>query len=389
MLNTKLINEEFAFMGDNIFLNVSSVAMPPKRVQEAYSSFMQEYVQNFGEDVVPKAWGIVSDARPKVAKLINAAQPHEIGFVKNTCEGISIIANGYPMQAGDNVVVADQEHQSNLFPWINMRQQKGIELKVVKSVEGEIPLESMIAAIDDRTKILTISSIQFSTGFFADLKALGAECKKRGVVFVVDGIQALGRLKLDVQEMQIDYLAAGTNKGLLGSLGAGFVYCSDRIVKQIIPPYASYQSTVSHVTPPAITTNFEALEWYPHARRFESGNLSYNCILAISKGIDLILELGIEEIDRHIRQLEADLRSRIADLPLQVVQAKDPKNWGGMVCVYYPPHSEDEVIRILSAHKIYATMRGGYMRFGLGFYNTNEQMEVVEKALREVAALIR
>jgi selenocysteine lyase/cysteine desulfurase len=203
---------------------------------------------------------------------------------------------------------------------------------------------------------------------------------------LVDAIQALGRLVIDVQDMHIDYLVAGSNKGLLGTLGAGLVYCSDRIVQDIIPPYASYQSVVSHVAPPAITTNFESLEWYPHARRFESGNLSYNCILAISKGIDVLLELGVGNIEKHIRKLERQLRDSIADITLPVVQAKDPKNWSGIVCVYYPPHADDEMIAILKKHRIHATIRAGYMRFGINFYNTESEMDRVSIALHEIAA---
>lgn len=387
MLNQMLIDKEYSFLGDDIFLNVSSVVMPPKRVQDAYGSFMADYVKNFADDIIPRSWAIVNEARPKIAKLINAAESHEIAFVKNTCEGISIIADGYPLMAGDNVVVADQEHQTNLFPWINVHQRKGVDLKVVKSVDGEIRAKDMIAQIDGHTKILTISAVQFSTGFFSDLRTVGTECKKRGVIFVVDGIQVLGRMKIDVQEMNIDYLAAASNKGLLGTLGAGFVYCSDRIVKDVIPPYAGYQSVVSHVAPPAITTNFDYLEWYPHARRFESGNLSYNCILAISKGVDLLLELGIENIEAHIRELEAYLRKLLSDLSLHVVQAENPRNWSGIVCVYYPRESDDEVIRILQSYKIHATMRGGYTRFGINFYNTKKQMKLVSDALHEVAKL--
>jgi selenocysteine lyase/cysteine desulfurase len=374
-------------MKDVVFLNVSSVVMPPLRVQEAYGNFMSEYIKNFGEDIVPKAWSIVNDTRPKLAKLINAINPHEIAFVKNTCEGISIIANGYPLNDGDNIVIADQEHQANLFPWINIHEKKGVELKVVKSKNGEILAEDIIEQMDKKTKILTISAVQFSTGFYADLKLLGEVCKQRGIVFVVDGIQAIGRIKIDVQDMNIDYLIAGSNKGLLGTLGAGFIYCSDRIVKKIIPPYASYQSVISHVSPPAITTNFDYLEWYPNARRFESGNLSYNCILAISKGVDLLLELGIENIENHIRQLETLLRDLIHDLPLHIVQPHDQKNWSGVVCVYYPPESEDMVVDILKLNKIYCTMRGGYIRFGLNFYNTEDHMIKVSEALHKIAEL--
>ena len=347
MLNQKLIDEEYGFLGDAIFLNVSQVVMPPKRVQDAYRRFMDDYVSNFGMDVVSRAWDIVNNTRPKLQKLIGAKDAHEIAFVKNTAEGISILANGLTYHEGDNIVIADQEHQSVLFPWIAVHERHGVELKVVKSIDGEIPTEDMISAIDEHTRVLMVSAVQFSTGFLSDLKRLGQACKEKGVIFAVDGIQALGRLELDVQDCHIDWLAAGSNKGLLGTLGAGFVYCSDRIVKDIIPCYAGYQSTVSHVAPPSVTTEFDHLEWYPHARRFESGNLSYNCIEAISNGVDLILELGVENIDAHVRKLEKYLREKIADLSLPVVQAKDPKHWGGVICVYYPAEHEDEVVRIL------------------------------------------
>ena len=384
MLNLDLIQKEYGFMGDTVFLNVSQVVVPPKRVQDAYRKFMDDYVSNFGIDIVSRAWDIVNNTRPKLQKLINAKESHEIAFVKNTAEGISILANGIKYNEGDNIVIADQEHQSILFPWIAAHERYGVQLKVVKSIGKDVDVDGLIAAIDEHTRVVAVSSVQFSTGFRADLKKLGAACKEKGVIFCVDGIQALGRLKIDVQEMNIDWLAAGGNKGLLATLGAGFVYCSDRIVKDIIPCYAGYQSTVSHVSPPSITTEFDHLEWYPHARRFESGNLSYNCIEAISNGVDLVLELGIENIESHIKMLEKHLRSLISDLKLTVVQAENEKDWGGVVCVYYPPEKEAEVVKILENHKIVGTMRGGYIRFGLNFYNTMEQMEIVSKALHEI-----
>lgn len=385
MWDQRLIDEEYSFLGDEIFLNVSSVVMPPLRVQNAYEAFMKDYVRNYGDDIVPKAWGIVEDTRKKVAQLIHAEDPLEIAFVKNTCEGVSILADGYPFLQGENVVVTDQEHQANLFPWINVHQRKQVKLRIVKSREGEVHVDDMIAAIDDRTRILAVSAVQFSTGFYADLRKLGEACKEKNVIFMVDGIQALGRLKIDVQEMHIDWLAAGGNKGLLGTLGAGILYCSQRLVKRIIPPYASYQSVVSHVAPPAITTNFDYLEWHNDSRRFESGNLSYNCILAINKGVELILELGIEKIEEHILKLEQYLREKISDLTIPVAGARDKKNRGGIVCVYYPRQTDEMVVEILKKHKIHCTMRGGYIRLGIEFYNTREQMDIVAKALHEVA----
>ena len=387
MLNHELIREEYGFLDGEIFLNVSQVCLPPMRVQEAYGGFMDSYVKAFGEGAVDLCWKIVHGCRPKLAKMIHAASEHEIGFVKNTAEGMGILASGYPLGPQDNVVIADQEHQSTLFPWINAHQKCGVKLNVVHHEDNEIPTQKLIGAMDENTKVLVVSSAQFSTGFMADLRALGEACHARGVVFAVDGIQTLGRIEMNVQEMHIDYLVAGSNKGLLGSLGCGFVYCSDAIVQKIIPPYAGYQSTVSHVSPPSVTSNFEELEWYPHARRFESGNLSYNCILAVDKGVELLLELGVPNIEAHVLELERHLRAKIADLPLHVVQAKDQKHWSGIVCIYYPKEHEQEVIDILRSYHIHCTMRGGYIRLGIDFYNTIEQMDMVSEALHKVGAV--
>ena len=176
MLNRELIQKEYDFLKDEIFLNVSSVVMPPKRVQAKYNSFMNEYIENYGDDIVPKSWQIVEETRKKIAQLIHAQDPLEIGFVKNTCKGVSILADGYPFKQGDNVVLCNQEHQANLFPWINVHQRKGVELKVVHAKDNEINADDLISQIDEHTRILTISSIQFSTGFYADLKKLGQAC---------------------------------------------------------------------------------------------------------------------------------------------------------------------------------------------------------------------
>lgn len=383
MLNLELINQEYDFMQDIIFLNVSSVVMPPNRVQKDYNSFMSRYISNFGDDVVSRAWQIVGATRPKIARLLNC-QPEEIAFVKNTAEGIGTLAMGFPFQAGDNVVIADQEHSSNLYAWINVRRF-GVNLKIVPSSNNcDINTQDIIAAMDENTKILAISAVQFSTGFYADLEALGAECKKRGIIFVVDAIQAFGRLNIDVQKFNISWLACGGNKGALATLGVGFVYCSNDLASNISPSFAGYQSTITHASPPSITENFDRLEFYPHARRFEAGNLNYAGIEALGNGADLLYELGLENIQKHILYLEKQLRHKLQGLKLQIVTPAKEENYGGVVCIYYPKAAEAQVVEVLKKYKIYATMRGGYIRFGINFYNTEKQMDTVVKAMFEI-----
>ena len=386
MLNKQLIDEEFGFLGDNVYLNVSARCMPPKRVQTAYCNYMSNYVSNLGIDVSSKSWEFVNNGREKIAKLINASS-HEIAFTKNTSEATSIIANGFPFLPGDNIVIADEEHPSNMFPWINMHMRKGLNLNVVPSSEDNIDVDALIGAIDDHTRILTVSAVQYGSGFAVDLQKLGNACYERGIVFMVDGIQAIGRLNIDVKKMHIDVLTAGGHKGFLATFGAGVLYCSDRIVTDILPTYASLQSVTNFSKLPAKTTNFENLDWFPNARKFEAGNPNFNGILAIATGVDLILELGIQNIDAHIRELEIYLRKKLKDIPLHVMESKDPSNWGGVICVYYPKGKENSVKEILNKHKIICTMRNGYIRFSIDFYNTVQHMDIVVDALKEISLL--
>jgi len=385
MLDSQLIAEEFADLQSVVFLNVSSVVMPPRSVQEAYFGFTQRYLASFGDEVVPNGWEIANATRVDIGQLINA-NPSEVAFVKNTSEGIGIFASGYPFRPGDNVVVADQEHPANLYAWVGL-QRKGVELRVVRSRGVGIELADIFRAVDERTRVVAVSAVQFTTGFRIDLASLGAFCESRNVLLVVDGVQAVGRLKIDVKALKIAYLSCGGNKGLLATLGAGFVYCRANLVETIIPPYACYQSVESHVKPPALTQDFSAVPWRKDARRFEAGNLNYAGVAAIQAGVRLINRLGIEEIERQVYQCEDALLEGIASLPLNLRVPPTRENRSGIVCVYYAEEAEDRVVEILKRHRIHATMRGGYIRLGIDFYNTVEQMRIVARALEEISAV--
>ena len=386
MLNRELIDKEFPSLKDVVFMNVSSVVVPPLSAQEAYFNFTKDYIKNFSVDVLTKGWEIVGRTRESMAQLIGA-KAAEIAFVKNTTEGVGILANGYPFQSGDNVILMDQEHPANLFVWINL-QQKGVELKVIPSLDNKNVSNEIIDRIDSKTRAVAISAVQFSTGYRADLEELGRVCREREILFIVDGIQAVGRFSIDVGRFNIDYLACGGNKGLLGTLGAGFVYCSERIVKKIIPPYACYQSVKSYVKPPALTTDFSRIEWHDDSRRLESGNLNYAGIAAIGAGSKLIDTLGIGDIEEHILDLEESFIQDLKGLPLDFRSPKERKYRSGIACIYYPLEKEKEVKDILGRHRIYVTMRGGYIRASMNFYNNKEQVKEAVQGFKEIARLI-
>ena len=346
---------------------------------------MDQLVASYADDLITATAPIVAQARARLAELIGAS-PSEIGFVKNTSEGIGILSQGLNYRPGDNVVVIDQEHSANLFGWIKL-QQRGVELRVVRSRDDAVLLEDIVALIDEHTRVISVSAVQFATGFAIDLQALGDVCKERGVLLSVDGIQALGRLSVDVKRMNISYLTAGGNKGLFGILGIGFVYCRTDLLEQITPPYASYQSIISSHRQPAITTDFSMLPWRLDAGRLESGNLNLAGIAALNAGTSLILELGVEEIQRHILSLEKTLRKGLEGISLRVVTPGGEKNRSGVICVYYPQEKETPVIELLKSLHIHTTMRGGYIRMSLHAFNTSTDVDHVVAALWDISRL--
>lgn len=385
MLDRELIDREFPFLREVIFLNAALVSIPPVSVQEAYFGFTREYIAAFAEGVVARGWELAAEARREVATLLGA-EAAEIGFVTNTSQGVGILAAGFPFAPGDNLIVVDQEHPANLFAWIAL-QARGVELRVVPSREGRILAEDILARIDPRTRVVAVSAVQFTTGTRVDLARLGEACRPRGVLLAVDGIQAVGRLALDVKQLGIGYLACGGNKGLLATLGAGVVYCDPAWVQKIIPPFACYQSVESYVKPPALTADFSRLAWHGDSRRFEAGNQNYAGIAALGAGARLLNRLGMAAIEGHILALQEELVQGIRDLPLEIRSPLEPEFRSGILCVYYPAALEAAVTAILARHRIYATFRGGYIRLCLNFYNTSEQIRTIALALQEISRL--
>lgn len=384
MFDQYWLKEEFKDLNNVIFLNVSYAAVPPRSVQEAYFGFTKDCIRTYGDDILSRAQKIIDNTRNDMAHLIGA-DSSEIAFVKNTAEGIGIIASGYSFKPGDNVVVPDIEHASNLYAWVNL-QRKGIDLRIVPCSDDEIDIRDIINKCDSRTKAIAISAVQFSTGFYVDLYELGQYCKKQGILLVVDGIQAVGRLNINVQDMNIDYLACGGNKGLLSTFGAGFVYCSKRIVESIYPPYASYQSVDIDWKDPTVASDYSKLNWYKDARRLESGNLNYAGIAALQAGVELLNKLGVNNIESHILNLEDLFREAISVLPLNI---KNPpkKNRSGVIFVQFPKGAENKVKDILRQYQIHATVRDGYIRLGINFYNTKDQMMFVVEAMKQISML--
>ena len=219
----KNIRKEFPVTEEIIFFDHARVAPLPERVRKVVHAFINDATR-FGTAHY-ETWMLeLEQTRKKFAQLINA-NLNEVAFVKNTSEGISIVANGFDWQPGDNVVIPDIEFPANVYPWWSLKK-RGVETRMVKAVEGKVLFDDLIKKIDSRTRILSISSVQCNTGFRSDLNRIGTFCKEKGVLFFVDAIQSLGLLPMDVKKDHIDFLSADGHKWMLSIEGLGGFYIS-------------------------------------------------------------------------------------------------------------------------------------------------------------------
>lgn len=385
MLNYELLKQEYPDIDTVGYFNASAVSLPPKRTIDAVNSYLPHLASDYCHSFNPYHEKIEKEGREEIAKLIHV-DPSEIAFCKNTCDAISQFVTAYPFKEGDNVVLTNQEYPSNFYPWL-LQERKGVEVRVVDFHDGELYPEDVLKACDEHTVAVGISFVFFCNGFKFELKELGQKLHEKGILLVVDGIQGLGRLTLRPKEQNIDFLANGGHKCLLGMKGIGFLYCDSKLTPRLQPITACRQSLLRWHRPP-LERHASELPWRKDAGIFEAGNPNYIGILAMTKGVSLLNELGPEAVEKHVLQLELDLREAIKDLPLKYNKPSDPKYYSGVLFVTLPEHvTNEQADAVLVKHNCYCTVREGYIRIAIHCMNTEKHVEELVKALFEIAAL--
>lgn len=372
-MNLDRIRQEFPVVRHCTYLNHAAVGTLPGRAREA----VQAYVADFNEYAAshyPKWEAAIETTRARAARLINAAS-EQIAFVKNTTEGLCFAANGIDWRPGDNVVLNDLEFPSNVYPWLNLSRH-GVETRMVESVDGRLPVDSIEGKIDARTRVVSISHVEYGNGFRNDIAAIGAMCREKRVVFVVDAIQSLGQTPVDVAEMGIDILTADGHKWLLSPEGIGVFYCAPHLTERLRLYEVGWNSV-------ADAGNYDAYDPTPAptARRFECGSHNTLGIHALGASLDLLLEVGIEAVQGRLRLLTDRLAAALCDAGYRILSPRGESEWSGILTFNSPVHETEALHRTLRSHQIIGARRGGGIRISPHFYNTEEEV------LRVVAAL--
>jgi selenocysteine lyase/cysteine desulfurase len=367
------LRDEFPVTRRWAFFDHAAVAPLSGRAQQAITAWAADMAEN--GDVHEQRWvQCVEEVRRLVGKLLNC-DPLDVAFVKNTSEGIGIVAEGFPWRRGDNVVTAAEEYPANLYPWMNLAG-RGVELRTVASRDNRIAIDDIRAALDSRTRLVSLSFVEFASGFRNDLGALGALCRERGIAFFVDAIQGLGVLPLDVQQTPIDFLSADGHKWLLGPEGAAVFYIRRDWVERLHPVGVGWNSVVG-------CREFSRIDFQlkPHAGRWESGSLNVGGLAALGASLQLLLGIGIPEVAARVLELTDYLCDKAARARLPIFSSRQAEDRSGIVSLAIPGDSRSLVRRCRDANVV-VNHRAGRIRVSPHCYNTPAEIDHLIDLLR-------
>ncbi len=357
----------FPVTAQKIYLNHAAISPLSTRVTDEVDAYLNE--RSFGViDSFKAADEVRFRARQTIAGLIHA-DPKYIAFIQNTTEGFNHLVNGLSWQAGDEVILNDFEFPSNIYPFINL-ERMGVKMIFVPNRDGQILPEDIAAAITDKTRLVSISFVQFANGFRSDLETIGKICKEHDIIFSVDGIQGVGAIPIDVQKFQIDFLSNGGHKWLMGMMGAGFMYIAPHLFEKIRPAFTGWLAVEN-----AWDFFDYRLDLLPDARRFEYATANFVGIVALAASAGLLAEAGTETIEQHLLSLGERLVQGLEALGMTFKGAKDKRRWSGIFT--FSGQKTEALFEHLMKKQIVCSLRNGMLRVAPHFYNTMEEIDTL------------
>ncbi|HRQ39455.1 MAG TPA: aminotransferase class V-fold PLP-dependent enzyme [Chloroflexota bacterium] len=378
--------DEFPGSSETLYFNHAGISPLPARTQAKVKWAIDEFARQPARFWMQHGLVYAERLRQEMAAYLNAASPWEIVPMTTTSAGLNAVAQAIAWQPGDNVLFCDVEFPANVYPWLSLGRA-GVESRLVPAMDGGLTLAALQPYVDERTRVIAASAIQFFTGHRTDLTAVGRFCQERGILFVVDAIQAIGHMLIDVQTMHIDVLACGGQKSLLSLPGEGFLYVRREVAEQMQPRSIGSNATVDYLhwlkydTTPA-----------PAAQRFMSGTPNIPGIIAMVESLGLIRELGVQEIDAHTRALSDRATAVLTHLGYRVIS---PQPAHGPIVTFAVDMSSEEADALVAAlaRQHVALVKhldkegNAYLRLSFHCYNTMAEIEWFGEIFQEIGRL--
>lgn len=353
--------DEFPLAPGLRYLNHAAVAPWPKRAVDAVRTFAEENAR-LGASDYPAWLQVEQRLRERLQRLLNAPSRADIALLKNTSEALSFVAFGLDWQPGDQIVISDEEFPSNRIVWEAL-QPRGVEVIQV-DLAGADPEAALLAACGPRTRLLSISAVQYASGLRLDLPRLGAGCRARGVLFCIDAIQQLGAQPFDVQASDCAFAMADGHKWLLGPEGLAVFYCRADLREQLaLHEYGWHM--LEHAG------DYDRSDWQParSARRFECGSPNMLGAMALEASLSLLEEVGMQQVGSLLEERMLHLQQglqRISGIVLHSPLTAERR--AGILTFSLDGWDNQALFARLKEHQVICAQRGAGVRFSPHFY---------------------
>lgn len=358
------------------YLNHAGVSPWPVCTRDAVAEFAAENVRQ-GAAAYPRWLEAEQRLKNRLAELINAPSSDAIALVKNTSEGLSMIAWGLDWAPGDEVVINRHEFPSNRIVWESL-ERLGVRVRDVSWTVGDADPEGrLIEAMGPRTRLLAVSTVQYASGERMDIARLVAACRERGVLCCLDGIQSLGALPLDVAALGPDFVVADGHKWLLGPEGLGFLYVRPELIGQL-QLYQYGWHMVEHAG------DYDREDWTPaaNARRFECGSPNMLGVHALAASVSLLLEVGLDTVAENLLDQSRHLMDWVEARPeLELITPREQHRHAGIVTFRAPGTDPRALWKRLASSGVVAAHRMGGIRFSPHFYTEPTRLEYATEQL--------
>ena len=357
------------------YLNHAAVSPLPLPALHAVEAQLKDVHQNgslnFAEWLSTK-----EQARKLLADLLGA-RPEQVAFMRNTSDALSTVANGLTWRTGDNIVTFRGEFPSNLYPWLRLRDAFGVEVRMCEERNGRIDFDELASLIDQNTRVVTISHVQFASGFRIDTERLARIVRRYDALLVVDVIQALGVVPTNVEAELIDIAAGAGHKWLMAPEGVGFLYLSDRAREQVQPTLVGWVS----VPEPFDTANLDQ-GWNRGTLAWETGTGPASLFYGFRASLELLTGLGAANIAKDLEVLTDALCEGLKAKNYEVVSSRLPGEKSQIVCIQHKGGMSPYALYAhLKNRNIITAPRGDCLRIAPHIYNVPAEIEHLIESL--------
>ena len=369
------IRSLFPAANNYTYLNSAAVSPIPTTAVAAINVQLADVAANGSKNY--QDWVDTKDrARLIIAAMLNV-RAEQIAFTRNTSDGFASIANGLPWKTGDNIVSFANEFPANFYPWRRIRDEYGVELRLAAEHDGRINLDELISLIDSNTRVVSISAVQYASGFRADLERIGRAARAADALFCVDIIQALGAMAFDLPAQFVDAACGAGHKWLCAPEGCGFIYLSDRARERVKPTLTGW---ISVETPWDFADREQPFK--STALAWESGTGCASLFYGLEQSVKLLHETGSANIENYLSALSDQLCAGLAGKNYEIVSSRRPGELSQIVCIKHRDGTHPNAIAAeLERQNIIVSPRGDRLRIAPHFYNNCRDIDRLIEAL--------